>query len=94
MDYIIAPLKVLQSLKESDTTPEEKYSFVGRLSPHSAATYNFSEEEVCFLSIFYSLFPRKRHEFFMWERIEKLGNRGEKKVDRNKKKREERKSEE
>ncbi|KAK9277767.1 hypothetical protein L1049_007314 [Liquidambar formosana] len=46
VDYIIAPLKVLQSLKESVTAPDEKYSFVRRLSPHSAATYNFSEEEL------------------------------------------------
>ncbi|KAK9927499.1 hypothetical protein M0R45_024680 [Rubus argutus] len=46
VDYIIAPLKVLQSLKESVTTPEEKYSFVRRLSPQSAAKYNFSEVEL------------------------------------------------
>ncbi|KAG6788464.1 hypothetical protein POTOM_004531 [Populus tomentosa] len=45
VDYIIAPLKVMQSLKESITTPDEKYSFVRRLSPHSAAAYSFSEEE-------------------------------------------------
>ncbi|OAY62935.1 Transaldolase [Ananas comosus] len=30
IDYIIAPLKVLQSLKESITSPDEKYSFVQR----------------------------------------------------------------
>lgn len=55
VDYIIAPLKVLQSLKESVTAPDEKYSFVRRLSPESAALYNFSELEVClFVSIFYS----------------------------------------
>ncbi|KAF8380478.1 hypothetical protein HHK36_027964 [Tetracentron sinense] len=46
VDYIIAPLKVLQSLKESIISPDEKYSFVRRLSPDSAATYNFSEEEL------------------------------------------------
>ncbi|KAJ9147751.1 hypothetical protein P3X46_029876 [Hevea brasiliensis] len=46
VDYIIAPLKVLQSLSESTTTPDEKYSFVQRLSPQSAAAYNFSEDEV------------------------------------------------
>ncbi|OAY59982.1 transaldolase [Manihot esculenta] len=46
VDYIIAPLKVLQSLNESLTTPDEKYSFVRRLSPQSAAVYNFSKEEV------------------------------------------------
>ncbi|XP_048435945.1 transaldolase-like [Pyrus x bretschneideri] len=46
VDYIIAPLKVLQSLKESVTTPEEKYSFIRRLSPQTAATYKFNEEEL------------------------------------------------
>ncbi|XP_061987978.1 uncharacterized protein LOC133706456 [Rosa rugosa] len=46
VDYIIAPLKVLQSLKETVTTPEEKYSFVRRLSPQSAAKYNFNEVEL------------------------------------------------
>lgn len=48
VDYIIAPLKVLQSLKESVTTPDEKYSFVRRLSPQSAASHSFSDEEVWF----------------------------------------------
>ncbi|GAB4857046.1 hypothetical protein Ancab_014957 [Ancistrocladus abbreviatus] len=46
VDYIIAPLKILQSLKESITAPEEKYAFVRRLSPHSAASYDFKEEEL------------------------------------------------
>lgn len=46
VDYIIAPLKILQSLKESITLPDEKYSFARRLSPSSAMMYNFSEEEV------------------------------------------------
>ncbi|XP_020114499.1 uncharacterized protein LOC109728499 [Ananas comosus] len=46
IDYIIAPLKVLQSLKESITSPDEKYSFVQRLSPRSAKMYNFTEEEL------------------------------------------------
>lgn len=46
VDYIIAPLKVLESLKESITSPDEKYSFVRRLSPNSAASYSFSEEEL------------------------------------------------
>lgn len=46
VDYIIAPLKILESLKESITSPEEKYSYVRRLSPHTATTYNFSEEEL------------------------------------------------
>ncbi|KAJ1379613.1 Transaldolase/Fructose-6-phosphate aldolase [Sesbania bispinosa] len=46
VDYIIAPLKVLQSLKESVASPDEKYSFVRRLSPQSAANYLFSDEEL------------------------------------------------
>ena len=46
VDYIIAPLKVLESLKASVTAPDEKYSFVRRLSPQSASLYNFSEEEL------------------------------------------------
>ncbi|CAI0413718.1 unnamed protein product [Linum tenue] len=46
VDYIIAPLKVLSSLKESVTTPDGKYGFVQRLSPQSAANYSFKEEEL------------------------------------------------
>ncbi|XP_038906892.1 transaldolase [Benincasa hispida] len=46
VDYIIAPLKVLQSLKESVTNPDDKYSFIRKLSPQSAANYIFSEDEV------------------------------------------------
>ncbi|KNA16665.1 hypothetical protein SOVF_087030 [Spinacia oleracea] len=46
VDYIIAPLKVLESLKDSVTTPDEKYAFTRRLSPQSAATYEFSKEEL------------------------------------------------
>ncbi|KAH9607151.1 hypothetical protein KSS87_005076 [Heliosperma pusillum] len=46
VDYIIAPLKVLQSLKESTTSPDEKYGFVRRLSPESAAAFEFSKEEL------------------------------------------------
>ncbi|KAK4769171.1 hypothetical protein SAY86_027321 [Trapa natans] len=46
VDYIIAPLKVLQSLKESASVPDEKYSFVRRLSPQTASTYEFSKEEL------------------------------------------------
>ncbi|VFQ88741.1 unnamed protein product [Cuscuta campestris] len=46
VDYIVTPLKILQSLKESVTPPDEKYSFIRRLSPQSAAAYNFTEEEV------------------------------------------------
>lgn len=46
VDYIITPLKILQSLKESINPPDEKYSFVKRLSPQSADAYKFSEEEL------------------------------------------------
>ncbi|XP_057419527.1 uncharacterized protein LOC130713751 [Lotus japonicus] len=46
VDYIIAPLKVLQSLNESVAFPDEKYSFVRRLSPESASRYLFSDEEL------------------------------------------------
>lgn len=46
VDYIIAPLKVLQSLKESVTAPDEKYAFVRRLTPQSAAIYEFTQDEL------------------------------------------------
>ncbi|KAI3986438.1 hypothetical protein MKX01_037720 [Papaver californicum] len=46
VDYIIAPLKILQSLKESSAYPDEKYGFLRRLSPDSAREYNFQEEEL------------------------------------------------
>ncbi|XP_012486732.1 uncharacterized protein LOC105800268 [Gossypium raimondii] len=46
VDYVIAPLKILQSLKESVTAPDEKYSYVRRLSPQSAANHNFTAEEL------------------------------------------------
>ncbi|CAN1333336.1 tal [Linum perenne] len=45
VDYIIAPLKVLSSLKQSIAT-DEKYGFVQRLSPESAAKYSFKDEEL------------------------------------------------
>lgn len=46
IDYIIAPLKVLQSLKDSVAYPDEKYSYVRRLSPTTAKTFNFSDDEL------------------------------------------------
>ncbi|KAL8166535.1 hypothetical protein V2J09_008034 [Rumex salicifolius] len=46
VDYIIAPLKVLQSLKESVTVHDEKYAYIRRLSPQSAAAYEFTEKEL------------------------------------------------
>ncbi|KAL3499528.1 hypothetical protein ACH5RR_038621 [Cinchona calisaya] len=46
VEYVIMPLKILQSLKDSVTPPDKKYSLVRRLSPQSAAAYNFSQEEL------------------------------------------------
>ncbi|XP_058085842.1 uncharacterized protein LOC131233217 [Magnolia sinica] len=46
VDYIIVPLKILQSLKVSIAPPDEKYSFIRRLSPSSARACNFSKEEL------------------------------------------------
>ncbi|GER30399.1 ABC transporter F family member 4 [Striga asiatica] len=46
VDYIISPLKILQSLKESVTPPDEKYSLMRRLSTQSAASYTFRDEEL------------------------------------------------
>ncbi|KAK8944433.1 hypothetical protein KSP39_PZI008294 [Platanthera zijinensis] len=60
VEYIIAPLKILQSLKESIMLPDEKYSFMRRLSPSSSISYNFSDEEVIcspILSIYKAQIP-------------------------------------
>ncbi|KAF3783518.1 Transaldolase [Nymphaea thermarum] len=46
VDYLIAPLKLLQSLKESEISPDEKYSFFRRLTPAVSNAVNFSEEEL------------------------------------------------
>ncbi|KAM7259950.1 hypothetical protein ACFE04_015691 [Oxalis oulophora] len=50
VDYIIAPLKVLQTLKESTTAPDEKYSFLRRLSPENAVNYHFTDNELSLAS--------------------------------------------
>jgi len=46
IDYIIAPVKILQSLDESVTDPDEKYGYVQRLTPSLDKVYNFTEEEL------------------------------------------------
>nr|VDD42297.1 unnamed protein product [Brassica oleracea] len=47
VDYVIAPLKVLQSLKDSPAVPDdEKYSFVRKLTPETATHYNFTNKEL------------------------------------------------
>ncbi|KAH9314062.1 hypothetical protein KI387_022689, partial [Taxus chinensis] len=46
VDYLIVPLKILQSLKDSRTLPDDKYSFSKRLSSETAQGYNFTAEEL------------------------------------------------
>ncbi|XP_051201317.1 uncharacterized protein [Lolium perenne] len=46
IDYIIVPVKILQSLDESVTDPDEKYGYVQRLTPSLDKMYNFTEEEL------------------------------------------------
>ncbi|AEE28854.1 Aldolase superfamily protein [Arabidopsis thaliana] len=47
VDYVIAPLKVLQSLKDSPAIPDdEKYSFVRKLTPETATHYHFTNKEL------------------------------------------------
>lgn len=58
IDYIIAPLKILQSLEESVTDPHEKYGYIPRLTPAIGKTYEFTEEEVRLLMML--LVPNSR----------------------------------
>lgn len=46
LDYLIVPVKVLKSLKESKADLEDKYAFARRLSPSTAEAATFSEDEV------------------------------------------------
>lgn len=46
LDYLIVPVKVLLSLKESKADLEDKYAFARRLSPSTAQNATFSEQEV------------------------------------------------
>ncbi|MCO5547665.1 hypothetical protein L7F22_001116 [Adiantum nelumboides] len=46
VDYIITPVRILQSLQESIALPDDKYSFVRRLSPADAETFFFTENEL------------------------------------------------
>ena len=48
-------MKILQSLDESITDPDEKYGYVQRLTPSLDKTYNFTEEEVRPLMPFFVL---------------------------------------
>jgi hypothetical protein len=55
IDYIITPVKILQSLDESVTDPDEKYGYVQRLTPSLDKMYNFTEEEVRLLMLYFVL---------------------------------------
>lgn len=46
IDYLIVPVKVLQSLKESKADVEDKYAFARRLSPSASQAANFSDDEL------------------------------------------------
>lgn len=46
LDYLIVPVKVLLSLKESKADLEDKYAFARRLSPSTAQNATFSEQEI------------------------------------------------
>lgn len=46
VNYIIVPVKIIQSLQESKVSVDDKYSFARRLSPITAGTYSFMPEEL------------------------------------------------
>jgi hypothetical protein len=53
LDYLVVPVKVLQSLKDTKTDLEDKYAFVRRLDPSASQFTQFSDDEVT--SLFRSL---------------------------------------
>lgn len=46
IDYVIVPVKILQSLQESKALADDKYSFARRLSPAEAETFSFTSKEL------------------------------------------------
>eukprot|EP00252_Welwitschia_mirabilis_P019361 TRINITY_DN4454_c0_g1_i1.p1 TRINITY_DN4454_c0_g1~~TRINITY_DN4454_c0_g1_i1.p1 ORF type:complete len:121 (-),score=20.31 TRINITY_DN4454_c0_g1_i1:283-645(-) len=46
VDYVVVPLKILESLNITNVLPDEKYSFVKRLVPEAAKAYSFTDEEL------------------------------------------------
>lgn len=46
VDYVIVPVRILQSLQESQALVDDKYSFVRRLSPTEAKSFPFTAKEL------------------------------------------------
>jgi transaldolase len=46
LDYLVVPVKVLQSLKDTKTGLEDKYAFVRRLDPSASQFTQFSDDEL------------------------------------------------
>lgn len=46
VDYVIVPVRILQSLQESQALVDDKYSFARRLSPMEAKSFPFSPKEL------------------------------------------------
>ncbi|KAH7291516.1 hypothetical protein KP509_29G020100 [Ceratopteris richardii] len=46
VDYIITPVKIVQSLQESEALPDDKYSFARCLNPTDAEVFPFTENEL------------------------------------------------